>query len=56
VCGGWAVLLVIGVGGVIMLFVGQFGERYTVDRTVSDVSGSVGDVEGMSMLGRGIGQ
>jgi hypothetical protein len=50
------VLLVVGVGGVVMLFVGQFGESYTADRTVSDVSGSVGDVGGMGMLGRGIGR
>jgi hypothetical protein len=49
------VLLVIGVGGVVTLFIGRFSESYTADRTVSDVSGSVGDVEGMSMLGRGIG-
>jgi hypothetical protein len=39
-----------------MLFIGLFSESYTVDRTVSDVSGSVGDVEGMTMLRRGIGR
>jgi hypothetical protein len=50
------VLLVVGVGGVVMLFVGRFGESYTADRTVSDVSVSVGDVGGMGMLGRGIGR
>jgi hypothetical protein len=50
------VLLVVGVRGVIMLLVGRFSESYIVDRTVSDVSGSVGDVGGMGMLGRGIGQ
>jgi hypothetical protein len=38
------VLLVVGVGGVVVLSVGQFGESYIADRTVSGVLGSVGDV------------
>jgi CTP synthase (UTP-ammonia lyase) len=49
------VLLVVSVGGVVTLFVGRFGKSYTADRTVLDISGSVGDIEGMSILGRGIG-
>jgi hypothetical protein len=53
---GWVVLLVISVRGVIVLSIGQFSESYIADRTVSGILGSVGNVGGMGMLGRGIGQ